>query len=38
MRPLYWTRVIIKEPIVETRSPTTPDSPDWYYRNLIVNR
>jgi len=29
MRPLYWTRVIVKEPpIVETHTPTTPDSPD----------
>jgi len=28
MRPLYWTRVILKEPIVETYTPTTPDSPD----------
>lgn len=29
MRPLYWTRVIVKEPADETRTPTTPDSPDW---------
>lgn len=28
MRPLYWTRVIVKEPIIEMHTPTTPDSPE----------
>ncbi|XP_050541260.1 protein cappuccino-like [Daktulosphaira vitifoliae] len=28
MRPLYWTRVIVKEPNIEVYAPSSPDSPD----------